>query len=324
MKIITRIYSPAASRSSDGHPALRALRARLCGAAQAGVGVAAAAALLLTSPASADVEQLAFPVSPDPSIFAVQRTLVEAWTIVTEAFVDQTFNGADWRAELSARLIDAAASQSPQAAEGEIKEMLKTLGDPYTRWVPPQEYRNFRVGNDGELQGIGLLIASDPSSGRLVVLAPLQGGPAERAGVKPGDEVVAVDGRPTSGWDSETAAQKLRGRQGSDVVLEVSRRVEIPGVAGSRPAEDSVASDPESVVRKRFRLRREVVELSPVFATTMHHDDKTFGYVRLVNFSQRAAGDMLKAIKQLEVGMSVLFLRVTQTWNLRVFSEFRF
>jgi hypothetical protein len=52
-----------------------------------------------------------------------------------------------------------------------------------------REYADFRVSSDGEVQGVGLLIASDPSSGRLVVLAPIQGGPADRAGIQPGDEV---------------------------------------------------------------------------------------------------------------------------------------
>ena len=52
-----------------------------------------------------------------------------------------------------------------------------------------REYADFRVSSDGEVQGVGLLIAADASSGRLMVLAPIQGGPADRAGMQPGDEV---------------------------------------------------------------------------------------------------------------------------------------
>lgn len=54
-----------------------------------------------------------------------------------------------------------------------------------------REYADFRVSSDGEVQGVGLLIAQEPSSGRLVVLAPIRGGPADKAGVLPGDEVRA-------------------------------------------------------------------------------------------------------------------------------------
>lgn len=52
-----------------------------------------------------------------------------------------------------------------------------------------REYADFRVGSEGEVQGVGMLIASDKMTGRLMVLSPLDGGPAARAGVRPGDEV---------------------------------------------------------------------------------------------------------------------------------------
>jgi hypothetical protein len=57
-----------------------------------------------------------------------------------------------------------------------------------------REYADFRVSSDGEVQGVGLLIAADPNSGRLVVLAPIIGGPADRAGMLPGDEVCHPSG----------------------------------------------------------------------------------------------------------------------------------
>ena len=59
-------------------------------------------------------------------------------------------------------------------------------------WFACREYADFRVSSDGEVQGVGLLIAQEPSSGRLVVLAPIRGGPADKAGVLPGDEVSAL------------------------------------------------------------------------------------------------------------------------------------
>ncbi len=58
---------------------------------------------------------------------------------------------------------------------------------------PParRQYQDFRIGNDGALSGVGMMIASDPDSGKLVVLAPIKGSPAEAAGIQPGDEVGA-------------------------------------------------------------------------------------------------------------------------------------
>lgn len=263
---------------------------------------------------SASAEVLTFPVADNPELFAVQKTLVEAWTIVSEAYVDPSFNNLDWQHELLSELTSISEAPTKEAAAEKISGMVSKLGDPFTRWVSPKDYADFRVSSDGELKGgVGLLIAQDPASGRLMVLAPIKGSPADRAGIKPGDEVLAVDGTSTQGWDGDAAAAILRGQQGSSVMVEVARRKDasssfttaptpvspmeaIPGVPGRRPGVDADVG----VELKRFRLRRERVELSPVFATAMHYDDHNFGYVRLVNFSQHAAADMAKAITQLK------------------------
>jgi hypothetical protein len=86
-------------------------------------------------------------------------------------------------------LTSVAEAKSREDARTSIPELLAKLGDPYTRWLPAKQYQDFRIGNDGQLQGVGMLIASDPQSGRLVVLAPIKGSPADQAGIQPGDEV---------------------------------------------------------------------------------------------------------------------------------------
>lgn len=286
-----------------------------------GLTTTALSALLFLAPPppALDAKELRFPVAPQPEVFAIQKTMAEAWTIVAEAFVDPKFNNTDWEAELANGLNQIAEVSNPTEASKSISDMLGKLGDPFTRWVPPREYQDFRVSSDGEIQGVGLLIASDPSSGKLVVLTPIHGSPAELAGIKPGDEVLKVDGQDTQGWDSDVAAQHLRGRKGSSVTVEVGRRSgssmsggvgfnsmkrggvggkgpreEIPGRAGLTPLEPEVE-------KKAFRLRRDLLQLSPVFATTLRDaDDHTYGYLRLVTFSQHAAEDMTKAVEQLE------------------------
>ena len=228
---------------------------------------------------------------------------------MAETYVDGAFNHLNWQKELSVGLNKVASAPTPADASKQISAMLGKLGDPFTRWVPPREYADFRVTSDGELQGVGLLIASDPASGRLVVLAPIKGSPADRAGIQPGDEVLAVDGAPTDGWNGEQAATHLRGLNGSAVTVQVARPVrakaaaavggdQVPGVAGTLPEEGAKEV-------KQFRLRREKLEISPVFATAMHYDDHLYGYVRLVSFSQKAAADMEQAIQQLEVSLGL-------------------
>lgn len=79
-----------------------------------------------------------FPASNNPSIFAAQKTLVEAWTIIQEAFVDGRFGGADWEQALSEALTSAYHAPNFDKAYAEISTMLARLGDPFTRIVPAQ------------------------------------------------------------------------------------------------------------------------------------------------------------------------------------------
>ncbi len=85
-------------------------------------------------------------------------------------------------------------------------------------FVLHREYQAFRVSADGELHGIGLLIANELSTtGHLRVLAPIRGGPADRAGILPGDEVIQINGEDTKGWTGDKAAKVLRGEGGTEV-----------------------------------------------------------------------------------------------------------
>ncbi|CAL5229708.1 g13081 [Coccomyxa viridis] len=254
-----------------------------------------ASLLFLTSgPAIAEQTIVRFPASPDPKVFAAQQTLVEAWSIIEDAYVDAQFGGHQWEDELSNALVATYAAEDGDGAYKQIGNMLSKLGDPFTRIVPASEYANFRVSSDGEVQGVGLLIAADPTSGKLVVLAPIQGGPADRAGIQPGDEVLQIDGNTTEGWDGDRAAKLLRGTSGSSVMVKFARRSEqVPGVAG-RP------ELPPKIELKQVNLKREKLELSPVYSTAVDHDGHKLGYIRLVNFGQHAALDMQHAVQKLQ------------------------
>lgn len=141
-----------------------------------------------------------------------------------------------------------------------------------------------------QVQGVGLLIASDPVSGKHLVLSPIQGGPAALAGIRKGDEIVRVDGAALE--TSDDVGKALRGKQGSSVELEIARQ--IPGEVNDRLSEDA------RMERKKFRLKRQRVAMSPVFATAIHtSDDHTVGYIRALQFSKALSQDMALAIRQL-------------------------
>ncbi|KAF3442585.1 hypothetical protein FNV43_RR16501 [Rhamnella rubrinervis] len=258
------------------------------------LGVAATAAALFSiccdsPPSLAESLTVAFPVSRAREVNTVQRTLVEAWGLIRETFVDPTFNHQDWDQKLQQTMVEMFPLNSADAAYMKISGMLSTLGDPFTRIISPKEYQSFRIGSDGNLQGVGLFINIEPRTGHLVVLSCVEGSPAARAGIHEGDELVEINGERLDGIDSEAAAQKLRGRAGTTVTVKV------------HPVKDSRSNSPI----REVNLPREYIKFSPISSAIIPHRTpdghlaKT-GYVKLAAFSQTAAADMQNAVQELE------------------------
>ncbi|KZV36376.1 carboxyl-terminal-processing peptidase 3, chloroplastic [Dorcoceras hygrometricum] len=241
------------------------------------LGFAAAVSFCCDSPSFAESLTVAFPVSHTSEVNTVQKTLVEAWGLIRETFYDPTFNHQDWDLQLQQTMVEMYPLRSEEAAYGKIKGMISTLGDPYTRIVSPKEYQSFRIGSDGNLQGVGLFINSEPKTGHLVVLSCIENSPAARAGIHEGDELVEINGERLDGVASETAAQKLRGRVGTTVTVKVNS----------------------------IKLPREVIKLSPISSAILSHItpdghlSKT-GYVKLSAFSQTAALEMEDTVQEME------------------------
>ncbi|NRD50936.1 S41 family peptidase [Corallococcus sp. AB004] len=104
--------------------------------------------------------------------------------------------------------------------QGAIQGMLDTL-DPHTLFMPPEVFREMKIDTSGEFGGLGIEIAR--KGDRLVVVAPIDDTPAARAGIKAGDELLAIDGESTQGMDLGRALQKMRGPAGGRVLLTLMR-----------------------------------------------------------------------------------------------------
>ena len=72
--------------------------------------------------------------------------------------------------------------------------MLKSLDDPFTRFLDPEQYRSLQVNTSGELTGVGLQIALNPQTGMLEVVSPIEGSPADKAGIRPRDRILKIEG----------------------------------------------------------------------------------------------------------------------------------
>jgi len=106
-----------------------------------------------------------------------------------------------------------------------VDGMLYELRDPYSTFLPPDRFARLNETTSGNYAGLGLEV--DLRDGWLIVVAPVAGGPAERAGIQPGDRIIEIAGKPTKGWTNEEAAKVIRGKPGSSVTLKLER----PGVS---------------------------------------------------------------------------------------------
>lgn len=107
-----------------------------------------------------------------------------------------------------------------QLVYGAVKGMLETL-DPHTVFMPPDVFKEMKIDTSGEFGGLGIEIARKNDT--MVVVAPIDDTPAQRAGIKSGDQLISIDGELTRNMDAARAAQKMRGPAGKKVMLVIMR-----------------------------------------------------------------------------------------------------
>lgn len=128
-----------------------------------------------------------------------------------------------WNA-LEANFLNSEELKTQEQVYGATSGMVNAGGDPYTIFMSPEENEDFEESLSGEFEGIGAEIAIRDD--KLTIVAPLKGTPAEKIGLKSGDHVYEVDGKPTFGWSVEKAVTNIRGPKGETVTLGVIREGE--------------------------------------------------------------------------------------------------
>jgi carboxyl-terminal processing protease len=106
-------------------------------------------------------------------------------------------------------------------AEAAVIGMLDALDDRYTAYIPPSTFKIDQDGFQGNFGGIGAQVETSPDRNGVIITKPLPNTPAEKAGIKAGDRILAVDGEDALGWSVLEAVNKIRGEKGTDVVLTV-------------------------------------------------------------------------------------------------------
>lgn len=165
--------------------------------------------------------------------------------------------------------------ESRELVEAALTGMLESL-DPNSILMNPEDYENFQISMEGSFQGVGITIGIRDEW--LTVIAPLEGTPAFRAGMKSGDRIVMIDSMSTEGINVNEAVLRIRGPKGTSVVLTVER----PGI------NDSLM----------FDIKRDNIEIPCVSASIML--DSLTGYLRLTQFTNSSAVDVELALEELQ------------------------
>jgi len=208
-----------------------------------------------------------------------KEVLDQAWQIVFRDYLDTTgkYSAQQWR-QMRRDLL-AKSYGTPKDAYEAIRAMLATLDDPYTRFLDPREFKEMQIDTSGELSGVGIQLSLDKDTKELIVVSPIEGSPASRAGVQPKDVITAINGRSTKGMGTEDAVKLIRGKSGTDVTLTLRRKGDLLDVT----------------------LTRALIEIHAVDHQINTASDGTkVGYIRLKQFNANASKDMRKALQDLE------------------------
>jgi carboxyl-terminal processing protease len=204
-----------------------------------------------------------------------QQLVLQAWRTINQAYYDNSFNHQNWWLTRDRTLKQQIPNE--EAAYQAITKMIATLDEPFTRLLRPEQYRSLKVNTAGELSGVGLQIGVKADSTAIEVIAPIAGSPAAKAGILPHDIITQIDATPTSELTLDTAALRMRGAMGTNVSLIVQ-------TAGRSPRE--------------VILIREKIELNPVTAELHTENGRKIGYLRLSQFSAKAAQELADNINK--------------------------
>ncbi len=187
------------------------------------------------------------------------------WRLINMKYVDQTNNMQDWD---SWRHKYDNYIKTDDDAYVAIGTMIASLDDPYTKFLDPKDFAEETSSIKGSLKGIGIQIAT--KEGKLMVIAPIEDSPAEKAGLLAEDEILEINGISTKGITIDKAADKIRGEEGTTVTLLVKRK-------------DAV---------QKYTIVRKEIELKAVSTKIPNNVNlsEDVGYIRLSSFISKNAG----------------------------------
>jgi len=190
---------------------------------------------------------------------------------------NESFSEEDWQLfnEVLTRLQNDYLEKDvtpQQLMEGVLKGMVNSLGDPYSQYLNPEEYKDWTAQVSGNYGGVGMEIGAKNSKPTVISVFP--GSPAEKAGIRSGDHFVKIDEEYVESWSVSEIASKVRGEPGTQVKLVLERGGDL----------------------LEFTLTRELITVQTVSFRMIENDT---GYIQLLGFKEGSAADFQAGLDQL-------------------------
>lgn len=158
--------------------------------------------------------------------------------------------------------------------EGAIKGYIEGLGDPYTEYISKDEMDTYLDDTMGNFVGIGIYMIKNTEYDKIQVLSTIKGSPAEKAGIQSGDLILSADGVEYSADDMSVAANKIKGEEGTNVVIEILRGSE----------------------KIKYDIKREKVKVNQVEGKVLSNN---IGYIKFTSFDETTAEDFKNQYQEL-------------------------
>ena len=159
--------------------------------------------------------------------------------------------------------------------EGAIKGYIEGLGDPYTEYISKEDMEGYMQDTLGNYVGIGIYMILDQEDGKIKVVAPMQGSPAEAAGIKAGDIIETINGESYTAEEMENASEKIKGEEGTTVNLGIIRGTE----------------------KLEIEVKRENIKVNPVNGEILENN---IGYIQFSSFDKTTAEDFKAKYEELK------------------------
>jgi len=175
-----------------------------------------------------------------------------------------------WR-ELDKKYVDTEKLDPQEMVYGAIRGMVKSLGDPYSGFMDPEETADFNTDMEGSFEGIGAELGM--KDGVLTVIAPIEGMPAEAAGIRSGDKIIQIENEITADISIDEAVKKIRGKKGTQVTLTILRE-----------GEDTTRDI--TITRDRIEIKSVIYEKK----------DDGIAYIKIKKFAEDTTNEFEKAV----------------------------